>query len=667
MLILKDLLLWALVCIHVIGTAFLFKRLFPRDSRWLAFVFPEIVFVLLCNFVEHHVALTQLRLLLPVTTAVSVGAMAWPRSPWRTMRLPALIFLAAFTFTLGLRLLRPNIADTLDGIADLSVIADFLHGQTLPAEGTWLPPVKMEAYYCLTHYGASVLTRLFGVEPGTGFNLSSALISAYILFLAGGIAWQLGRGKVWIAALCVFLTAASATGCAGYLWLTTTPLFPDNVIDPYSLNDLKPTPDNLLLRHLTPIDVYYFRHILMPPGYGSWVGYVHSTQAAQFLIGLNLLALVEALRRRRSNLPWPVLAVSPFLMIVSCTWGLPMSGFLVMAGTIAALRLKAAPRQPGPVLAFSAGLIVLLEPMLNYFLLAAPTVDFTWTTGYHTQWVEFFVQWWPIYLPGLLLAFRWRRLHPVTRIALLLTVLAFAGVETWTAGQRFDTTEKCWAIIFAAAWFIFLPEILRQRAWVFRVLALTLVVNSLLTLGFWTSYYARTVDKEDLAQIDGLGQYRTDRRKARILEVVSRLPGQTILPGEATWNASESGLLPLLSNTRSYLSTTNFDAFLFYPNGIGDAPRRQYGVDHLYAGTMADPLVFLRQHNIAALVIHPDDNLPASLVEKLKAQLAPYYTYEDANRRVPRDLDADVNPGNPAAGVFVYHPEITTLLGEPKP
>ena len=54
------------------------------------------------------------------------------------------------------------------------------------------------------------------------------------------------------------------------------------------------------------------------------------------------------------------------------------------------------------------------------------------------------------------------------------------------------------------------------------------------------------------------------------------------------------------------------------------------------------------------------------LVAQLKTQLAPYYTYDDANSRTPSDVEKDVNPGNPAAGVFVYHPEITTLLGDPK-
>ena len=110
MLILKDLLLWALVLVHVVGAAFLFRRLLPRESRWLAFLLPEIAFVLLGNFVEHEIALTHLRLFLPLTTMGSVLAILWPGSPWRTMRLPSLLFVSAFTFTLGLRFFWPSIA-----------------------------------------------------------------------------------------------------------------------------------------------------------------------------------------------------------------------------------------------------------------------------------------------------------------------------------------------------------------------------------------------------------------------------------------------------------------------------------------------------------------------------------------------------------------------------
>jgi hypothetical protein len=666
MLILKDLLIWALVAGHVIGAAFAFRRLLPGESRWLAFLLPEIVFVLLGNFVEHEIPLTHVRLLLPVTTVGSVLAIFWPRSPWRVMRLPSLLFLGAFTFTRGLRCVWPAISAAQDGGGDLAIMTAFLYGQTLPVEGTWMSSVKMESYYSLGHYGAALLTRFFGVEPGAGFNLSEALCSAYIYFIAGGLAWHLGRARVWIAILCMVLTASAATGTAGYVWLLVKNPVPDNIITPHSLADLDPVPDLFLLRHLTPIGDYG-RHLLLPPGYGAWMGYLHSTQIGQLIVAVALLAMVEALRRRRSDVPWLVFATTPLLMLTCCTWGVPMIGFLAVAGAVAALLLKVRPRHPAVVLALAAGGVTLFEPMLTYFLNSKYDISMTWAYDCHTEAAEFLFQWWPIYLPMLLLAFLWRRLHPLTRIVFIMTPLAFAAVETWNAGLRVDMTQKCWSMIFVAGWLVFLPEVLRQRLWVGRLLALALLVNGVLGFCFWTTFYDRAIYRDDIGHLDGLGPFGYDVRKARLLEFVSRLPaGETILPGAPYWAPLESGLLPLFSHTRAYLSTDSMSDWVYYPNALGEGGRRNPAVAALYNGQLDNPLIFLRQHNIAALVINPDDNLHPPLLAKLRAQLAPYYTYEEANDRSPEDTAHDINPGDPVAGVFVYHPEVTKLLGEPK-
>jgi hypothetical protein len=55
MLLLRAALLELLVCYHVIGAAVLFRRLFPRESPWLAFVVPTLLVMCVCNFVEHFI------------------------------------------------------------------------------------------------------------------------------------------------------------------------------------------------------------------------------------------------------------------------------------------------------------------------------------------------------------------------------------------------------------------------------------------------------------------------------------------------------------------------------------------------------------------------------------------------------------------------------------
>ncbi len=81
----------------------------------------------------------------------------------------------------------------------------------------------------------------------------------------------------------------------------------------------------------------------MPPGYGSWTGNFYSVQAGQFVNCFALLALIEMLRRKRTNWPWICLFVSPFLILTTCTWGLPLLGFMIVAGLVVCLRTKLRP------------------------------------------------------------------------------------------------------------------------------------------------------------------------------------------------------------------------------------------------------------------------------------------------------------------------------------
>ncbi len=71
------------------------------------------------------------------------------------------------------------------------------------------------------------------------------------------------------------------------------------------------------------------------------------------------------------------------------------------------------------------------------------------------------------------------------------------------------------------------------------------------------------------------------------------------------------------------------------------------------------PLLYLRQRNIAAVVIWPDDDIKDDVLAKLKQQLAPLYQYEDL-----RDLD---NHDPPNCGIFLYHSNLTDLPPPWKP
>jgi hypothetical protein len=645
-------LLWSLVSLHVVGGAVLFRRLFPRESPWFGFIIPALTLVLVMNFTEHEVAIPSLRGLLPFTTLGFLWLIISPQTKWRGLRLPTIIFLASFAFTLFLRFLTPDISNVRDGIYDLQFISSFCMGQTLPVESTWIPPIKLIFYYAFGHYGSSVLIRLFGFDLGTGFNVSGALLSAWIYFLTAAIAWQISRRKRWITILAPILVACAATGSTGYLWLAIKDLDPEDTANLLTrLDDAQV--HNILLHYLTPVYMYD-RHELLVPGWWSWMGIFHSTSLGQFVTLVATLSITEIVRPKRSNWPWICCAASVPLMLVSSTWGFPFATLLVFVVLGWCWYKKHVPRNPRWVILGVGFFVACLTPMLLYYLTSSVPPHGTLSPGEHTQVVEFIVQWWPIYLPWLGLLLTCRTVHPAVGIVLIVTPLAFLGVEFYTFGARFDMTGKIWGFIFCAAWATFLPAIATSRFWMFRLLFGLIVINSALSFCFWTNYYRRTINWNDVGEMEGKGDLRFDRSKARILNALLPLKDQIITTGTSAWSFCPSARIANFSGNRDYVTWSfNCDNDMFR-NGVGEGWRREVELNNFYAGKNPDPLLFLRQHNIAAVVIWPDDDIKDDVLAKLKQQLAPSYPYEDL-----RDVD---NRDPPNCGIFLYHPNLLLEL-----
>jgi hypothetical protein len=247
-----------------------------------------------------------------------------------------------------------------------------------------------------------------------------------------------------------------------------------------------------------------------------------------------------------------------------------------------------------------------------------------------------------------------RTIHPAVGIIIILGPIAFTGVEFFNVGARFDMTGKIWGFIYCAAWASFIPAIAMRRSWVYRVMFGLIVLNCALSLGYWTTYYWKTVDPKDVGNLDGKGDLRLDDRKARILNALLPLKDQVIITGESAWSFCPSARLANFSGNRDYITWSfNCDNDMFR-NGVGEGWRREKALNDLYDGNNPNPLLYLRQRNIAALVVWPDDNIKDEVVEKLKEQLAPSYQYEDL-----RDVD-DHDP--PDCGIFLYHPNLLKEL-----
>lgn len=635
------------------GGAVLFRRFFPRESPWFGFVVPALTLVLVLNFMEHLVAIPSLRWLLPFTTLGFLWLIISPQTKWRGLRLPTGIFLASFAFTLFLRFLTPDIAQVRDGIYDLQFISSFSMGQSLPPESTWIPPLKLIYYYSFGHYGSSVLIRLFGLDIGTGFNVSAALVSAWIYFLSAAIAWQISRGKRWITILAPVLVACAANGSTGYLWLAIKDLDPEDTATLVSRME-DPQAHAFLFHYLTPVSYAYDRRELLVPGWWSWMGIFHSTSLGQFITLIATLSITEIVRPKRSNWPWICCVASVPLMLVSSTWGFPFATVLVFTALAWCWYQKRLPRQPRSVILGLGFVAVCLTPMLLYYLTSSVPPHGLPEPSEHTQFVEFLVQWWPIYLPGLALLFTWRTIHPAIGIVLIVAPLALLGVEYYTVGARFDMTGKIWGFIFCAAWATFIPSVATRRSWPFRLLFGLLIINSTLSLCFWTGYYWRTINWTDIGQMEGKGDLRYDTAKARILNALVPFKDQVIITGKSGWSFCASARVANFSGNRDYITWSFNCDYDMFRNGVGEGWRREKVLNEFYAGKNPNAFLYLRQRNIPAVIIWPDDDIKDDVLAKLKQQLAPAYQYEDL-----RDLD---KLDTPNCGIFLYHPNLPLEL-----
>ena len=128
MLLLRIWLFWGLVSLHIIGGATLFRRFFPRESPWFGFLVPSLALILPLNALEHVLALPALVWLLPFTMGISLWSIFAPGLSWKKLILPTTLFLVAFTFTLALRALKPNVLRVSSGTYDLTILSSFLYG-----------------------------------------------------------------------------------------------------------------------------------------------------------------------------------------------------------------------------------------------------------------------------------------------------------------------------------------------------------------------------------------------------------------------------------------------------------------------------------------------------------------------------------------------------------
>ena len=556
---------------------------------------------------------------------------------WRDLRLPAGIFLGSFAFTFLIRCLEPSVLASSDGLSDLNLIANFCHGDTLPPTDGWMPPFKLEYYYTFQHYAASVVVRLLGVDIGTGDNLAHGLLMAFVCVAAAAAAERIS-GRAWVAILMPVLIVGAATGSSAYLLLTEpdpSPWVMTNVIGGLD------HPDHNPIWHLLATAPYRERLELQVPGFWTWRDEYHPNAGGHFLALCAVWMMAELLRKERQNWAWIGAALVPFLAIVTSTWALPITGLLCGAGLVIAWRSGRRPENELFVGGAIAAALVALWPTLMPLFNAPNSPPVMWN---HPEWRtpldEFLIQWWPVILLWLALVPGWFKLPPAVRVAHVVVPLMLLGIEFVNVEDgRYNTIEKMWGYTFGVGFVAFFPAVATRRGIGNRLVTGLVVFSSVIALGGWLRGTFKSVDSKDAWHLEANGILRLDPQRARLLQTLAPLHGATILTGKVIWDYNDSPALATFSGNRNYIAWT-WSEFHFGHGGESDFRANQ--VNDLYAGKMADPLPFLDGHDIAAMVIWPDDEIPDDLLAKLKQELASRYTYVDAR-----------GDGSRNAGVFL--------------
>jgi hypothetical protein len=298
------------------------------------------------------------------------------------------------------------------------------------------------------------------------------------------------------------------------------------------------------------------------------------------------------------------------------------------------------------ILLTAAGVTAMTPNLLDFLQVVTPPSGVP-TAEEHTPLVEFAFQWWPVFIPWALLFFWWPRLHPVVRIIQVISPVLYLIVEYHNVGCRMDMTGKCWGYIYGAAWAVLIPAMLSVRSWMLRGLTAVFVAMCALSACFWVDYYHRSIDWDNVAQLTGQGDMRSDPLKGRLWNEVSAFDHKIVLTGKDTWAYAENPLLANLNYDKTYIAWCCHCQGALHPNSFDVAPTRDEEVNNLYAGKLADPLGFLRQKNIFMVTIWPDDHIDPSVVDKLKQQLGPDYTYVDCRGFRP-------DSATPECGIFVH-------------
>ena len=639
MLLIRVFILALLVCLHVVGGAAVFRRLFPRESPWWGFFAPTVALLALLDFIEHSIALPHLFWIVPISSGLLLWAMSLTGRSWKALRLPGILFLAVFGFTFLIKCMQPDINFyCTEDLTDTNRILNFCLGDKLPPTDSWLPPYPLTGYYTFMQYGASVMKRLLDIDIGTANNLGSALVSAFTLLGSGAAAYSLSRGRVLVTICVVLMVAAGFTGSSPSVTIfQPTDPAPTASIDigGGDPGDTVHAVFGKLLRSDAPDTAYR----IYTPGCYIYYPEFHATMGGQLVAAWAVFAAADVMRRRRSRVPWVYLCVAPFLAFLTCSWFIFM--VTLLASTMAFAWLIG--RRPSNWNHVALGGVVgvaLLWPALNDLSHGAAEAHFYWSADILRDRWTFVIQWWPLYVPWLLLCFFWFRMNAAQRWLHFLFLPILLATEAFFFDDRGTMLEKTWSGTFGIGLAMLYPALFAMRAWTTRLLSAVILMVGFASFGAYVKgAYDFATGSGAFLQIEGDHFLSYNQQKVRMKEVLSRIHGQNVVTGLAHHAFFESTALPAFTENRCYLGWTNAEETAGHP---GEADFREKQINDFFAGKLPDSTGFLQTNDIAAILIWPDDKITDAALTALKTTLAAQYTYFDCK-----------GDGQDNAGVFL--------------
>lgn len=201
-----------------------------------------------------------------------------------------------------------------------------------------------------------------------------------------------------------------------------------------------------------------------------------------------------------------------------------------------------------------------------------------------------------------------------------------------TVGERQLQIEKMWGAIYGAGLVTLVPLAFAQRAPAFRLLTIFMLFTMTISMAWWLKADYGSIDDAIFCRLQGDHYLVGDPRKKRLLEVMSQMHGLTFLPGKSVWGYNQAPAAISFSKNRCYIAW-------FYQEeqcGRTDEPEYRSKLNNsFYAGTMPDPLPFLRANNISAVLIWPEDKISDDLLNQFKKQIGLDYYYIDCRMDLP--------------------------------